>query len=70
VRLVTADVFLMVVVGAAAGRMLGMASARCIKASLYQVEPGEMAMLGLPPVVILAAALPAATPAGVAGGAD
>ena len=63
VRLVTADVFLMVLAGAAAGLTLGMASVRYIESLLYQVKPRDLAMLTLPAVVILAAALLAALPA-------
>ena len=62
-RLVTADVFLMVLAGALAGLLLGMASVRYIEALLYQVRPTGMAMLALPSFIILAAALLAALPA-------
>jgi putative ABC transport system permease protein len=62
-RLVTAEIFAMVLVGALAGIALGMASVRYIEALLYQVKPGEPAMLVLPSCTILAAALLAALPA-------
>jgi predicted permease len=62
-RRVTADVFLMVLVGALAGLALGMESMRYIEALLYQVKPGDLAMLALPSFTILAAALLAALPA-------
>jgi predicted permease len=62
-RLVTADVFRMALAGAVAGLMLGVASVRYIQALLYEVKPTDMAMLALPAVVILAAALLAALPA-------
>jgi ABC-type antimicrobial peptide transport system permease subunit len=62
-RLVTTDVFLMVLAGAVAGLLLGMASVRYIAALLYQVKPTGMAMLALPAVAILVVALLAALPA-------
>ena len=62
-RLVTVEIFAMVLVGALAGIALGMASVRYIEALLYQVKPGEPAMLVLPSCTILAAALLAALPA-------
>ena len=63
VRGVTADAFAMVLVGALAGVGLGLASARYIGALLYQVKPTDLAVLALPAVTILAAALLAALPA-------
>jgi len=62
-RLVTVEVFVMVLVGAIAGVGLGMASARYIEALLYQVKPSDLGMLALPSLTILAAALLAALPA-------
>jgi predicted permease len=62
-RLVTVEVFTMVLVGALAGVALGMASVRYIEALLYQVKAGDPAMLALPSITILAAALLAALPA-------
>jgi predicted permease len=62
-RSVTADVFLMVLAGAAAGLGLGMLSVRYIAALLYQVRPSDPTMLALPAVIILGAALIAALPA-------
>jgi predicted permease len=62
-RLVTVEVFGMVLMGALAGVALGMASVRYIEAILYQVKPGDPAMLALPACTILAAALLAALPA-------
>jgi predicted permease len=62
-RLVTMEVFGMVLVGAFAGVALGMASVRYIEALLYQVKAGDPAMLALPSLTILAAALLAAVPA-------
>ena len=62
-RLVTVEIFAMVLMGALAGVALGMASVRYIEALLYQVKAGDPAMLALPAVTILAAALLAALPA-------
>jgi len=62
-RLVTVEVFTMVLVGALAGLALGMASVRYIEALLYQVRAGDPAMLALPALTILAAAALAALPA-------
>jgi predicted permease len=62
-RLVTVEVFSMVLAGAIAGVALGMASVRYIEALLYQVKAGDPAMLALPSLTILAAALLAALPA-------
>jgi len=53
----------MVLLGAAVGLALGMASVRYIEALLYRVKPAEPAMLALPALTILAAALLAALPA-------
>jgi ABC-type antimicrobial peptide transport system permease subunit len=62
-RRVTADVFSMVFVGALAGLALGMGLARYIEPLLYQVQATGAAMLALPSLTILAAALLAAVPA-------
>ena len=62
-RLVTADVFGMVLVGALAGVALGIASVRYIAALLYQVKASDPAMLALPALTILGVALLAALPA-------
>jgi predicted permease len=62
-RLVTVEVFTMVLVGALAGVALGLASVRYIETLLYQVKAGDPAMLALPSLTILAAALLAAIPA-------
>ncbi|MDR3699344.1 MAG: ABC transporter permease [Candidatus Sulfopaludibacter sp.] len=62
-RGVIANALLVVAAGAAAGLALGMASARSIASLLYQVKPTDLAMLALPTVLILAAALVAALPA-------
>ena len=62
-RSVTADIFAMVIVGAAAGLTLGMATARYLESLLFQVKPTDPDMLALPSATILAAALLAALPA-------
>jgi predicted permease len=62
-RLVSVEIFAMVLMGALAGVALGMASVRYIEALLYQVKAGDPAMLALPSFTILAAALLAALPA-------
>ncbi len=62
-RLVTVDVFAMVVVGAAAGVGIGIASARFIETLFFQVKATDFAMLVVPGVVIVAASLLAAMPA-------
>jgi predicted permease len=65
VRLVTVDVFRMVLMGAVAGVALGMASARYIEALFYEVKATDLGMLALPSLAILAAALAAALPAAI-----
>jgi len=60
---VTLDVFSMVLVGAVAGLALGMASVRYIESLLYGVKATDLAMLALPSLSILAAALLASLPA-------
>jgi predicted permease len=62
-RRVTADVFRTVVAGAIVGFGLGMLTVRYIAALLYQVRPGDPAMLALPAAIILGATLVAALPA-------
>jgi putative ABC transport system permease protein len=62
-RLVTTDVFLMVLVGAAAGVGLGMVSVRFIESLFYQVKATDLQMLALPSLAILVGALLAALPA-------
>jgi ABC-type antimicrobial peptide transport system permease subunit len=63
VRLVTAEVLQMVVVGSVAGWALGMGSARFIESLLYQVKAAEPAMTTLPPLAILCVAVLATVPA-------
>ncbi|HWB99430.1 MAG TPA: FtsX-like permease family protein, partial [Bryobacteraceae bacterium] len=62
-RRVTMDVLAMVVLGAAAGMALAVPSARYVQTLLYQVKAEDPAMLALPSLAILAAALLAAVPA-------
>ena len=61
-RQVTADVFSMVLAGTLAGLALGMAAVRYLESLFYQVKPTDLAMLALPSLAILAAALLAALP--------
>jgi Mg/Co/Ni transporter MgtE len=53
----------MVLAGAAAGMVLGIASVRYIEALLFQVKPGGFSMVAMPLAVIFATALVAALPA-------
>jgi predicted permease len=62
-RLVTMDIFTMVVVGAAAGLGIGMASVRSIETLFFQVKASDLTMLMVPGIVILGAAFLAAIPA-------
>jgi ABC-type antimicrobial peptide transport system permease subunit len=48
VRMVTVDVFLMVLVGAAAGLTAGLALARYMAALVYEVKPTDLPMLAFP----------------------
>lgn len=59
-RLVTAEVFAMVLVGAVAGVGLGMVSVRYVESLFYQVKATDLQMLALPSLAILAGALVAA----------
>jgi putative ABC transport system permease protein len=59
-RLVTVDVFSMVLLGATAGVGLGMISVRYIESLFYQVKATDVQMLALPALAILAGALLAA----------
>jgi len=62
-RRVTAEVFVMVAVGALAGVGLGMASVRYIEGLLYAVQATDLTMLAVPAFTIVGAALLAAVPA-------
>jgi putative ABC transport system permease protein len=59
-RLVTLDVFAMVMVGAIAGVALGMMSVRFVESLFYQVKATDLQTLALPSLAILAGALLAA----------
>ena len=59
-RLVTTDVFAMVLVGAVAGIGLGMLSVRYVESLFYQVKATDLQMLALPTLAILAGAFLAA----------
>jgi putative ABC transport system permease protein len=59
-RLVTMDVFAMVLVGAVVGVGLGMLSVRYVESLFYQVRATDLQMLALPSLAILAGALLAA----------
>jgi len=63
VRLVTVDIFAMVIIGAVAGLGLGMASVRFIETLFFQVKATDFAMLMIPGAVIAGVALLAAMPA-------
>ncbi len=62
-RLVTADVFAMVLTGAVAGVALGLSSVRYLEALFYQVKATDIRMLVLPAGMLFAAALLASLPA-------
>jgi ABC-type antimicrobial peptide transport system permease subunit len=59
-RLVTTEVFAMVLLGAVAGIELGMLSVRSIESLFYQVRATDLQMLALPSLAILVGALLAA----------
>jgi predicted permease len=60
VRLVTTDVFLVVVIGAVAGLTLGIVSGRFIESLFYQVKATDWTMMAFPWAMMLATALAAA----------
>ena len=62
-RLVTMDVFSMVLLGAASGVGLGMVSVRFIESLFYQVKATELQMLAIPSLAIFTGALLSALPA-------
>jgi predicted permease len=62
-RLVTMNVFSMVLAGSVAGLTLGMLSVRPIELLFYQVKPTDTGMLALPSLALLLAASLAALPA-------
>jgi len=61
-RHVTTAALFMVLAGALGGLALGMVAVRYIESLFYQVKPTDPAMLALPSLIILAAALLAAMP--------
>lgn len=61
-RLVTGRVFSMVAVGVVAGVALGLASARYMESSFFQVKASDASMLAAPSAVILAVAVVATVP--------
>jgi predicted permease len=63
VRLVTVDVFSMVIVGALAGLALGLASVRSVESLLFQVKATDLGVLALPSLALITAVLLAALPA-------
>ncbi len=62
-HMVTTDVFNMILLGAAAGIVIGLASTRYIETLFYQVKATDAAMLAFPSLAVLAAAFLAALPA-------
>jgi len=62
-RIVTTEIFAMVVAGAATGIALGMVSAHYVQALLFGVKGTDPRMLVVPTVVLLVAALLASLPA-------
>jgi predicted permease len=62
-RLVTLDVFAMVLVGAVVGLGLGMGAVRFVETLFYQVRGTDVGMLMVPGLAILGAAVVAALPA-------
>ena len=62
-RLVAKDVLAMVAVGALAGIALGLTSARYLESLFFEVKATDPAMLAVPSLTIVAAALLAALPA-------
>jgi ABC-type antimicrobial peptide transport system permease subunit len=62
VRIVTVDVFLMVLVGAAAGLTSGLALVRYMAALFYEVKPTDLAMLAFPWLALLGTAVLASLP--------
>jgi ABC-type antimicrobial peptide transport system permease subunit len=61
-RLVTVEIFTMVLLGAAAGLGLGMASVRTIETLFFQVKASDAGMVIAPALTVLAAALLASLP--------
>jgi len=62
-RRVTAEVFLMVLLGGCAGVALGAVSVRYMETLLYEVKPTEFSLLAIPSLTVVVVALLAASPA-------
>jgi ABC-type antimicrobial peptide transport system permease subunit len=62
VQIVTAEVFSMILVGAAVGLAFGMVLVRYIEALFYQVKATDLRMVALPSLALLVVALLAALP--------
>jgi len=62
VRIVTVDVFLMLLVGAAAGLTSGLALVRYMAALFYEVKPTDLAMPAFPWLALLGTAVLASLP--------
>lgn len=62
VRLVTFDVFLMIVLGGCAGVVLGFGAARSVESLFYQVKPTDVDVIALPVGAFLLTALIATLP--------
>ena len=62
-RIVTVDAFAVLLMGSAAGLLLGMASARFMETLFYQVKASDPAIMLVPAVVLFAVALLASIPA-------
>lgn len=60
-RLVTLEMFFMVIAGAIAGLVMGMASARLVESLFFQVKATDWTMIAIPSAVMLATAVIAAT---------
>jgi ABC-type antimicrobial peptide transport system permease subunit len=63
VRVVTLDVFLLLVLGGCAGVALGFGAARYVESLFYQVKATDADMLALPACAILVTAIVATLPA-------
>jgi ABC-type antimicrobial peptide transport system permease subunit len=62
-RLVTVDVFSMVLLGSAVGAVAGLLLKPYIKSLLYQIGPSDMSAFAVPALTIVSAVLLAALPA-------
>ena len=56
VRRVTAQVFAMLLLGAGAGLVSGVAAERCVESLLYQVKATDLTMIAAPAAAMLVAA--------------